>query len=251
MTISFDEESLQRVAEETVNACLRCVDDFAHICDGDQMINFEVPTQMGIGVTRGIACCLIAGETVLDYSGHILNLAARLTDIARPSGVVLDGNFGIQLLPTQVQERFQPDEAYLPGVAEDIPCRVYTLRDAVEIPNRAKHPLRYEHWKTFRRDDPAGEWRKMGPIYQEQLEQRLVRPDAYIVEVIFDDFIEGQAQSWHVHRELEDVEYVVRGDEPWLVVQMDEMHGILDKNNVPDDAKVIFRVKYVPSELFP
>lgn len=137
MTVAFNAGSLQKVAQDTVAACLRCWKEFPDICQGDAMINFDVPSAIGFGLTRGNACCLISGDKVLDYSGQILNLASRLTDLARPSGIVIDGSFGIELLSDKEQKLFEAEEPYIRSVSEEEPHKVYILRDVVEIPEQA------------------------------------------------------------------------------------------------------------------
>lgn len=98
LTIPFEESNLQEMSQRTVESCIACHSEFGHICNNDPMIRFKVPDRIGIGIARGTACCLISGETVIDYSGRLLNLTSRLTDLARPSGIILDLSFGIDLL---------------------------------------------------------------------------------------------------------------------------------------------------------
>jgi len=56
------------------------------------MLNFETPRR-SVLYRAGPATKLVSQDRTLDYSGRPLNLAARLMDFARPSGVVLDGQF--------------------------------------------------------------------------------------------------------------------------------------------------------------
>ena len=63
------------------------------------MINFETPQHIGFAVSRGTACRIDSDNGVIDYSGHLLNLTARLLEIAQPNGVVIDSAFGLHLLP--------------------------------------------------------------------------------------------------------------------------------------------------------
>jgi len=62
------------------------------------MTNFPTPDKIGIGITRGSVCCIMSGSKILDYSGRNLNLASRLMEMARPSGIVFDESFGLDLL---------------------------------------------------------------------------------------------------------------------------------------------------------
>ena len=89
MTFIYNENTLNEVAKQVIETCLKVLDDFPTLCKDDPMINFRVPDALGIGIARGTACCLFSGEETLDYSGHLLNLASRLNDLARPSGIVI------------------------------------------------------------------------------------------------------------------------------------------------------------------
>lgn len=92
--IPFTEPSLREVANDAVAQSLRLVNDFSALVAGDPMINFDTPQRAGVGLSRGAACRLISGRQTLDYSGRVLNTAARLTNLARPAGVVFDASFG-------------------------------------------------------------------------------------------------------------------------------------------------------------
>src|SRR5207244_3281826 len=93
LVFPYTEDSLHSVALDVISGCFSCLNEFGTICEADPMINFETPQRVGFGITRGPACCLFSGKDVLDYSGHLLNLASRLMDLARPSGILVDGNF--------------------------------------------------------------------------------------------------------------------------------------------------------------
>jgi class 3 adenylate cyclase len=107
MTFLYNENSLIAVSKVVVEACLRCLVDFPTICKDDPMINFDVPNAMGFGMARGTACCLYSGAETLDYSGHLLNLASRLNDLARPSGIVIDGAFLEEMIPESARASFK------------------------------------------------------------------------------------------------------------------------------------------------
>lgn len=139
--LDYDRGTLTKVVRAAVTRSIALVEAFPSICDGDEMINFEVPAQVGIGLTRGSATALTAKGKVLDYSGRPLNLASRLMDLARPSGVVFDRSFGFQLLDQDTRSRFNEDSAYVKGVAESVPMPVYCLNGYTRIPEHNKKPL--------------------------------------------------------------------------------------------------------------
>ena len=149
MTFPYSEANLLDVAKHVVESCLRCLSDFPSICQGDPMINFDVPKAIGFGVARGTACCLYSGDLILDYSGHLLNLASRLMDLARPSGIVIDGNFLKAVIPDAYRDSFKEQKVFLRSIAEDTPITVLYLADYVRIPDSALNPMRGENWKTI------------------------------------------------------------------------------------------------------
>jgi class 3 adenylate cyclase len=61
MTFPYSETNLHAVAKSVVESCVQCLLEFSSICQGDPMINFEVPQAMGFGIARGTACCLHSG----------------------------------------------------------------------------------------------------------------------------------------------------------------------------------------------
>ncbi|GAG49994.1 unnamed protein product, partial [marine sediment metagenome] len=131
MPYTDTEESLRQAAQAAVGGCLRCLDEFPTICEGDSMINFEVPAAIGFGVAQGPACCLTSADVVLDYSGHLLNLTSRLTDLARPRGIVMDGGFALGLLPEDQQNLFEEDQVCIWSVAEQVPRTIYIQKGVV------------------------------------------------------------------------------------------------------------------------
>jgi class 3 adenylate cyclase len=77
---------------------------------------------------------------ILDYCGQLINLAARLLDLARPKGVVLDGAFGVNLLSRELQDIFLPSQAFVWGIAETRPSDTHIRKDYVQISEHALQP---------------------------------------------------------------------------------------------------------------
>jgi len=149
LTIPFNESNLKEMSQKTVASCIACHSEFGNICNNAPMIYFKVPDKIGIGIARGTACCLISGDIIIDYSGRLLNLASRLTGLARPSGIVVDGKFGITLLSDEQQSYFQEDNVYLDGIAEDEPIRVYFAKEFTTIPKRNRQPIAAKRWRSL------------------------------------------------------------------------------------------------------
>jgi hypothetical protein len=139
--LGYQRETLTEVVRTAIDRSIQIVETFPAFCDGDEMINFDVPQKVGIGLARGSATSLSAGGKVLDYSGRPLNLASRLMDLARPAGIVFDEKFGFDLLEQDHRSRFRKDFAFIKGLAESIPMTVFCLDGYTEIPEYNKRPL--------------------------------------------------------------------------------------------------------------
>jgi len=166
----YDRDSLTDAVCSATDTSIRLVENFPSICEQDPMINFEVPAKLGVGLARGSATALEADGKVLDYSGRPLNLAARLMDLARPSGLVLDDTFGYELLPEEVQQRLSRESAYIKGIAEDDPMAVYTLDGFTEIPEYNKNPM--NRFKPFTEPNEAISFKDLEertPVYRHPL----------------------------------------------------------------------------------
>jgi class 3 adenylate cyclase len=114
--------------------CVLLVREFGHITGDDFMVNFPVPQQIGIGVARGSATRLVSGSIVLDYTGRCLNLAARLMDKARPSGVVFADLHADRLIDEGLALSFSADRVCIRGIAEEDPIAVSITDDVVLSP---------------------------------------------------------------------------------------------------------------------
>lgn len=97
--LPYKEEDLKEMVGKIVQACMTLIGDFAAFCEHDPMINFNVPKKIGIGLSRGAVCRIASKDKTLDYSGRVINLSSRLMNLARPEGIVIDGNLGSNFFP--------------------------------------------------------------------------------------------------------------------------------------------------------
>jgi len=243
---TYTEESLRQAVDVAVGGCLRCVDEFPTICGGDPMINFEVPGAIGFGVARGPACCLVSGDVVLDYSGHLLNLTSRLTDLARPRGIVLDGAFGLDLLAEKERERFEEVQVYLPSVAEETPRTVYIQKGVVELSEAARRPLSLEQWERIEVQRTVREWRLALPTYRVRLPKTPKRLDGIRATIFFPMYRKGK----RVRALQSDVpapfSYKLEADRAAVMLDVDQMLALLSRWGVPRTAATRVVIEYVP-----
>jgi class 3 adenylate cyclase len=135
-----DRAAVPHAVSSVLAKCVSLVAAFGQITAGDYMINFPVPQRMGAGVARGTATRLVSGGLVLDYSGRCLNLAARLMDKARPSGVVFADKYAPALMEEEIAASFSEDRVCIRGIAEEKPMPVY-ITDDVEITDADREPM--------------------------------------------------------------------------------------------------------------
>ena len=246
VTIPFDEKTLQEMARKTIESALACHKDFSQICKGDPMVNVETPERIGIGIARGTACCIVSGDEIVDYSGHLLNLASRLMDFARPSGVVIDGAFGLDLLKPAMAKRFKPEDVYVRSVAEIEPLRVHYLDGAVEISDEAKRPLRLEKWVDWEHNFQLKDWRH--PLETEYpFGSQLKRHDGVILRVQFPARRSGKLTGkTQVLDAKDDWNTIATGNKQSLMVNTPAIFAALKKMGVQLNDKLTLIISYVP-----
>jgi class 3 adenylate cyclase len=182
----YDRASLKDGLTEATATSIRLVEEFTEICRNDPMVNFEVPGKLGIGLARGSATCLTANDKVLDYSGRPLNLAARLMDLARPAGIVIDGSFGYELLPEEVQKRFVKDFAHVKGLAEEEPLDIYTLKDYTKITEQSRSPINsFKRHHETTEEFPFKLLEERAPIYLHPIKQEPARKETVKVHLSY------------------------------------------------------------------
>lgn len=153
LVFSYDKNTIVQKAREVISSCLKLHREFPKICRGDRMVNFPVPQKIGIGIARGSGSVLRNKTKILDYSGRSLNLASRLQELARPSGVIIDGAFEIEMLPKARRKLFSLETVYVAGIAEYSPIPVFVLKDVVVVAPENLRPLKGERIVTRTRSE--------------------------------------------------------------------------------------------------
>lgn len=150
-------DEFEQTAKTVISTALRIVDEFSALSAQDPMLRFPTPTRVGIGIARGAASRLESGEYILDYAGRVLNLAARLMDLARPGGVLVAG-VPIEMLPSEAAARLVIDRIFVRSVSERDPVEVLVTRDLTTIPTRNHFPLGDIDWQRQSTTLSRREW---------------------------------------------------------------------------------------------
>lgn len=159
--LGFDEDRVDQAVQKVIGDSISIVESFSTLCEDEPVVNFPVPENVGIGISRGPASRLLSGGVTLDYSGRVLNLASRLMDLARPRGVVFDTQLGFDLLPKELKRKFRKQKVYLSGVSPRQSIEVQCWPKALQIPAVNLSPIGKPTWEhvehSCTRDDFGGE----------------------------------------------------------------------------------------------
>ena len=248
--IPYSEENLKEVANSTMDSCLALLENFGSLLIGDHMINFQTPKEIGIGLTRGSACCITSDNKVLDYSGRILNLASRLMDLARPSGIVFDESFRIDLLSKKTKELFSEETVYVRGVSEKTPIKIHYTKEHTLISDLHKQPLKEPKWETQDREFLFKEWNRLRernyfvllkrkPVDENKIMVRLGVPHPRLKKV---DKILMSTHTFML--DDEEISYKSVGSKHYVGIDIQAIKKLLEKVGVTGSTKIKFSIYY-------
>jgi len=251
IVMSYTQQSLKDTLETTIKKSLSLLQDFGKLCEGDEMVYFATPNKVGIGISRGAACCISSGGTVVDYSGRVINLASRLNDLARPCGVVFDSGLGISLLPKEIQELFVSENVYIRGVAEDKPIAIYYTKGLTIIPPSRKEPLIEPRWITLTETVKYAKLMKnqlSGAILHSfPLKEKPLDENQIYIEVGFKE-IDGTRHWYEYNVTDKGVTYLQRGTRYYVKFTFSELLKDLGKLGAKKDSIITFDFSYPTSE---
>lgn len=246
--IPYSEETLAEVSTAAVRSALACLQEFPAICNNDPMINFRVPDRIGLGMARGTACRLFAGDKTLDYSGRLLNLTARLMNLARPSGVVIDGDFGLAMIPEPERIRFKEAQVYLRGIAEGTPRLVYLLDSVVKIPKENLAPFGEPVWRSAQLKKVLKNLKPLGPRLRLNLPSSPEEPGTIVVKLEHPLYRSRKAVSGHSTRYILKAgvhyDYVTEAGMHQVRLNIDAILQRLKRSKVPGAAPVTITAAY-------
>lgn len=238
----YTEKDLLEVSDYVINTSFKVVEEFPIMFKDDPMINFKTPDKVGFGISRGTACCLFSARTTLDYSGQILNLAARLNDFARPKGVIIDGNFLIDVVPKPFQKRFKSDEVYIRGIAEDTPRTIYYSSPEINIPFFAKQSLSERKWESKTVELTVSQLSKMDFNYRIDIEKEPVSSENIKVEFLWPN---KKIKHFQMSLDYSNFEFYKDALGNHIRIMLDEAKNIVKSENLTVRNKVLFRIQYV------
>jgi len=243
--IPYEEDNLSKIANETVKKCLEIHEKFGSFFEKDPMINFNVPKKIGIGVARGAVFRIISGDKTLDCSGRPLNLASRLMELARPSGVVFDGTFGDGLLAQDIKSSFAEAEVYIAGIAEEKPIKINYTKDFTSISPRSKEPIKGDRWKTEKLIYKLRELERMTPYFVYALLNEPLNREKIIIKALYPDVEKGERTGLSRVHNFQDFEYTKEAGKPILRIFFKKLVQNLKKNGAQSEWDVTIEVNYL------
>lgn len=208
------------------------------------MINFSVPENCGIGISRGSATCLRTNDAILDYSGDALNIASRLMDCARPKGVVFDSKFGVELLDSELTDLFTTEAIYLKGVAEEKPINIWFTTESTKISEKLKQPLVEKKWENQIEKRKFKLIKQLGGIYYINLEKIPLDVHQITLEITHPCIINGKVKKGIITSFSFDHEYFNIAGANQILLSYPNLIAKLVENKVPENVEIQFNVKY-------
>lgn len=246
MTFPYSEKDLPQVANDVISNCMQCLVEFSRIGDGDPMINFKTPENIGFGIARGTACCLYSNDQVIDYSGHLLNLCSRLMNLARPNGIVIDGHFLRDMIPEEFKAAFVEKEIYIRGISEERSYKVSSLDEYVHISEEYLTPLKGSQWYTIDKEFRMYEIGRLGSL-RIPLPSH-IRPGTEIkVTMSYPKMSKRRTvKGYRAHRIFKDFEYNCDTDEPKVILELHEAYKFLKGLGVLKSKPIHFKIQFIP-----
>lgn len=238
----YDEGSLATVADKVVGSSLRCVEDFHALCLNEPMLNFSLPQNVGFGISRGLACCLYEGKTIIDYSGHILNLAARLNGVARPAGVVIDGSFLNSGLDQEFLASFERDHVYLKGVADESSVEILYQKHKVKVTDGYRKSLASTKWEEEKIEFEAKELKDVF-VWRHNLPARADEAKGLKVKLSIPNPTKSNPDRSSLY-ELDDFKYEAE-PRPGIEINMDPVKSIMASRRLASKKKIRVIVNWV------
>jgi len=245
VVLNFEEEQVADAVAEVVRNSIEIVRTFGSLCDNEPAINFDVPKDVGIGISRGAASRLTSDDLTLDYSGRVLNLASRLMDIARPKGVVFDSQLGVQLLPKELKSKFKARKIYLKGVAPRTPLDIRCWPKSIQPPPVNLSPIGEPRWEHVEYPMTVSDLDEEDAIFALDLPSHPPDPATLTCEVSHDAVTPKGARSAAFLTQLDvPVKYIDAAGNAQASLDQSELAQRLKEGGVGAKWPVLIKVSY-------
>jgi class 3 adenylate cyclase len=236
-----NEKNLDEVSKLVLSNCFKVLKDFPKMFKSIPIINYPTPDAIGFGIARGSVSYLTSSDEILDYSGKLINLTARLNELARPIGIVIHGNYQKNAIPENLQNSFKKKPVYLRGIAEDEPIEVF-YSDEVSIPAEALHPLIEYKWLLSEKELTVAEVLQLGGDFGLHLPEPPLSRGKIKVEFKWPSKVQGN----YMWQECRSHDLQVDASGHCVRFPLEETKSIIKNYSLTPEAKFGFRCHYVP-----
>jgi len=247
---NYEESSVKDTVNTIIEKCIELEKKFSTLIKNNPMVAFETPSYIGIGVTRGPACCIYNGEYIIDYSGKILNHAARLMEKARPSGVICDYISFYNILNESLSVKFEENEACLRGVSEKEPIKILVQKNKSVITEADKRPLNKINWEIIKKSYTVEHIKRItGQWWRLALDKRPLNKSDITVEITYPKYNQGgKVPKLENYLEYDItsqyMKYQVRGPTQSLTIDWSQMKARIEKYDISDDEEIRLDIMY-------
>lgn len=241
---SYTENTLGDVATRAVSAALEAVGNFETLVQGNALINFKTRKNLGIGVSRGSACRIDSNRRTLDYSGKIINASAKLMNIARPKGVVLDPSFEISILEESIRKRFQTQDVYFRAMDDSHQLKIFVSEDVKIDPDLKRAPTSLA-WHKQKVTLKVSDLKLKGPRFQHHFDRDPVDQDEVRVQILFPKVNGGKKVSGiTVVYQASEFKLLSAPQKPGIAIRYDEIFDYLKSQKCLDNWKIEIEISY-------
>jgi len=249
-------KNIKETVKKTIGLCLELHEKFSSLCEGEDLIYFPTPDKIGIGIARGTACCLTSEGKTLDYSGKVLNLASRLMNMARPSGIIFHPDLGFGHLSDEQKEQFEKDdEVYVRGIAEEEPISTYYTKKLTVIPDHNKNPIIEPEWEIAGESYMIKDIREI--MTEEMMTEEMIKKYGLLInlkqkplnanKIILEISYRTTARArFQVFRTMKDsmIKYNARAGIYQVCVYFQPLFELLQRTGAQEDTEVTLQVHY-------
>jgi class 3 adenylate cyclase len=239
----FPVERLGEICNVVVHEATQLIADFSSLCSDDPNVYFETrPSGVGIGIARGSSYRLESDGTTLDYSGRPLNMAARLMELARPQGIVVEQSV-FRNLSEKLALVFTAERVYVRGGAESQPIQIHYTADQTTIPADNKRPLDKPKWQRKVESLLVSQLRAKSNLWWIDIPSAPRKPDEINTALLYPVRKGGKVVGRRL-AEMRQVELITRGTEYFVQVNVGEAMAVCRRNKIPLKSHVRIQIDY-------
>jgi len=241
----YTDENFKKTAADTIETCLKALEAFGSVCEEDLTVYFKdrIPRRLGVGLSMGSVCRLVSNDKTIDYSGRALNLASRLMDMARPSGIVLDASLGTTI-PDDLKELFSKDSVYVHGIAERERIEIYYTKNYTRIPLTYSKRLDTYKWKTVSYPPMKLEAIRTSETRLFTLPSKTIDPYEIALNVYIPKSIAKKLKASSYRFGSAYYKYEFTGGKPALRLNTALLTKFLERLTLKDNDKVTIEIRY-------